>query len=194
MVAAGNDSVVMEATSTGWRRRDAELSVRRRRDDHGDERAPRVPRVGGGYHAAKARLFEEAPLAILNADEPTYAYFRERARDRFLTYAIDADADVRARDLVSDADGSRFTLHAPSWSGECAAADAGPVQRVECAGCALGRPGRGDRPGGRRRRARAHGRRAGSDGADRAGQPFGMVVDYAHTADSLAKVLRTCGR
>jgi UDP-N-acetylmuramoyl-L-alanyl-D-glutamate--2,6-diaminopimelate ligase len=119
MVAAGDDSVVMEATSHGLaleRTRNCRFDVgvmttvtSEHLEFHGSVEA---------YHAAKARLFEEAPLAILNADEPTYAYFRERARDRFLTYAIDADADIRARDLVSDADGSRFTLHAPSWSGE----------------------------------------------------------------------------
>ncbi len=192
MVAAGNDSVVMEATSHGLaleRTRNCRFDVgvmttvtSEHLEFHGSLEA---------YHAAKARLFEEAPLAILNADEPTFEYFRERARDRFLTYAIDADADLRARDLVSDADGSRFTLHAPSWSGEIrlpmpgrynvsnalAALAIGQAEGVDLALAATalahtaGVPGRMERID--------------------AGQPFGVVVDYAHTADSLAKVLRT---
>ena len=143
------------------------------------------------YHAAKARLFAEAPLAILNADEPTFEYFRERARDRFLTYAIDADADLRARDLVSDADGSRFTLRTPSWTGEVSlpmpgrynvsnALAALAIAQAEDVELALA--------------AAALARTAGVPGRMEridAGQPFGLVVDYAHTADSLAKVLRT---
>lgn len=192
MVAAGNDSVVMEATSHGLaleRTRNCRFDVgvvttvsSEHLEFHGSLEA---------YHAAKALLVEEAPLAILNADEPTFGYFRERARDRVLTYAIDTDADLRATDLVSDPNGTWFTLSAPSWSGPvhlpmpgrynvsnalaalaiAAAEGADLATAVDALGRSAGVPGRMERID--------------------AGQPFGVVVDYAHTADSLAKVLRT---
>jgi UDP-N-acetylmuramoyl-L-alanyl-D-glutamate--2,6-diaminopimelate ligase len=91
---------------------------------------------------------------------------------------------------VADAFGSRFTLVAPDWSGEVSTPMPGrfnvsnalaalaiahvegvawPVA-VEALARTAGVPGRMERID--------------------AGQPFAVVVDYAHTADSLGKVLR----
>jgi UDP-N-acetylmuramoyl-L-alanyl-D-glutamate--2,6-diaminopimelate ligase len=191
MVAAGNESVVMEATSHGLaleRTRNCRFDVgvvtsvtSEHLEFHGSLEA---------YRAAKARLVAEAPLAILNTDDDTFTFFRSRARQRVLTYGIETDADLRATDLVADADGSRFTLIAPDWRGPIslpmpgrfnvsnalAALAIAHVEGVawEIAADALvrtvGVPGRMERIS--------------------AGQPFAVVVDYAHTADSLAKVLR----
>jgi UDP-N-acetylmuramoyl-L-alanyl-D-glutamate--2,6-diaminopimelate ligase len=191
MVEAGNESVVMEATSHGLaleRTRNCRFDVgvvtsvtSEHLEFHGSLEA---------YRRAKARLVEEAPLAILNTDDEAYAFFRERARDRVLTYGIDADADLRATELVADAAGSRFTLVAPDWSGEVTT----PM------------PGRFDVSNALAALAIAHvegvawpvavdalARTAGVPGRMErvdAGQPFAVVVDYAHTADSLGKVLR----
>ena len=142
------------------------------------------------YRAAKARLVQEAPTAILNVDDATYAYFRKRANDRVVTYGIDADADLRATDVEADAGGSRFTLVAPGWTGKVALPMPGRFNvsnalaalaiahveavALEVAAAALARTGG------------VPGRMERID----AGQPFAVVVDYAHTADSLAKVLR----
>ena len=192
MVAAGNDSVVMEATSHGL----AQSRVRNCRfkvavvtnvtsehlEFHGTLEA---------YRAAKAMLVEEAPTAILNADDPSFPYFRDRARDRVVTYAVDAPADVRAATIDARADGTTFTVVGPRWAGEVqlqlpgafnvhnalAALALAEVEGVDPAtaavalGTVAGVPGRMERID--------------------AGQPFGLVVDYAHTADSLAKVLQT---
>ncbi|MGZ8475842.1 MAG: UDP-N-acetylmuramoyl-L-alanyl-D-glutamate--2,6-diaminopimelate ligase [Candidatus Limnocylindria bacterium] len=192
MVDAGNGSVVLEATSHGLeleRTRNARFDVgvvttvtSEHLELHGT-----VER----YRAAKARLVEEAPIAILNADDGTFAYFRQRARDRVLTYGTGADADLRATNVLSDAAGSRFELVAPGWNGEVRLPMPGSYNvsnalaalsvahaldlDLSAAADALGRttgvPGRMERVD--------------------AGQPFAVVVDYAHTADSLAKVLRT---
>ncbi|HET6649213.1 MAG TPA: UDP-N-acetylmuramoyl-L-alanyl-D-glutamate--2,6-diaminopimelate ligase [Candidatus Limnocylindria bacterium] len=191
MVEARNESVVMEATSHGLaleRTRNCRFDVgvvtsvtSEHLEFHGSLEA---------YRRAKARLVEEAPLAILNTDDDAFAFFRERARDRVLTYGIDADADLRATELVADAAGSRFTLVAPDWRGEVttpmpgrfnvsnalaalavahAEGVAWPVA-VDALARTMGVPGRMERVD--------------------AGQPFAVVVDYAHTADSLGKVLR----
>ncbi|MGH2427762.1 MAG: UDP-N-acetylmuramoyl-L-alanyl-D-glutamate--2,6-diaminopimelate ligase [Candidatus Limnocylindria bacterium] len=190
MVEAGNESVIMEATSHG-------LALERTRNCRFDVGV--VTTVSSehlefhgtleAYRAAKALLVEEAPLAILNADDDTFGYFRERAGDRVLTYGIEADADLRAADLVSEAGGSRFRLAAPGWTGAVslptpgrfnvsnalAALAIAHAEGVDLATAAealsnvAGVPGRMERIDG--------------------GQPFTIVVDYAHTADSLGKVL-----
>ena len=190
MVAAGNDSVVMEATSHG-------LALERTRNCRFDVGA--VTTVTSehlefhgtleAYRAAKARLVEEAPIAVLNADDAAFGYFRERARDRVVTYGIDAEADLRAGDLEADATGTRFHLESPRWHGEVriglpgrfnvsnALAALAVVEAlgldVDHAATALrdtaGVPGRMERI--------------------ESGQPFGVIVDYAHTEDSLRKVL-----
>jgi UDP-N-acetylmuramoyl-L-alanyl-D-glutamate--2,6-diaminopimelate ligase len=191
MVAAGNDSVVMEATSHGLaleRTRNCRFDVglvttvtSEHLEFHGTVEA---------YRAAKARLVEEAPISVLNADDASFAYFRERARDRVITYALDADADLRAGELQSDATGTRFHLESPRWHGSVrialpgrfnvsnalaalAVGEALGLDLYHAAGAleaTAGVPGRMERI--------------------EAGQPFGVIVDYAHTADALRKVLR----
>jgi UDP-N-acetylmuramoyl-L-alanyl-D-glutamate--2,6-diaminopimelate ligase len=192
MVEAGNDCVVMEATSHGL----AQARVRNCRfrigiitnvtsehlEFHGTLEA---------YRAAKAMLIEETPLAILNADDPTFGYFRDRARDRVLTYGTDPSAEIRASGIQARGHGTTFLATTPGWSGEVrlqlpgafnvhnalAALALAGAEEIDLAAAAAaigevaGVPGRMERIDG--------------------GQPFGVVVDYAHTADSLAKVLRT---
>jgi UDP-N-acetylmuramoyl-L-alanyl-D-glutamate--2,6-diaminopimelate ligase len=190
MVEAGNDSVVMEATSHG-------LALERTRncrfrtgivttvtsehlDFHGTVEA---------YRAAKARLVEEAPLAILNAADVSFEYFRARARDRVVSYAVERDADLRAVDLEADASGTRFRLLAPDWAG-CVDLPLPGAFNVPNALAALalawseGVP-LADAAEALRGAAAVPGRMERVD----LGQPFSVIVDYAHTADSLAKVL-----
>jgi UDP-N-acetylmuramoyl-L-alanyl-D-glutamate--2,6-diaminopimelate ligase len=192
MLEAGNDNVVMEATSHGL----AQSRVRNCRfrvavvtnltsehlEFHGTLEA---------YRAAKAMLVAEAPTAILNADDPAFGYFRDRARDRVVAYGTDARAHVRASEIEARADGTTFTATTPSWSGEVhlqlpgafnvhnalAALALAEVEGVDAAAAADGIGTVAGVPGRMERIA--------------AGQPFGVVVDYAHTADSLGKVLRT---
>ena len=100
MVAAGNDSVVMEATSHGL----AQARVRNCRFDVGivtNLTSEHLEFHGTleAYRAAKAMLVEEAPVAILNADDPNLGYFRSRAAGEVVTYGTGAEAMVRASDL-----------------------------------------------------------------------------------------------
>ena len=190
MVAAGNDSAILEATSHGLalgRTRNCRFDIgvvttltSEHLEFHGTLDA---------YRAAKAILVEEAPIAVLNADDPSFGYFRDRAAGRVISYGIDADADLRASRLEADATGTRFHLGSPRWSGSVTVALPGRFNvanalaalgisealglDLDHAGAALaetaGVPGRMERID--------------------AGQPFTVVVDYAHTADALAKVL-----
>jgi UDP-N-acetylmuramoyl-L-alanyl-D-glutamate--2,6-diaminopimelate ligase len=192
MVAAGNDSVVMEATSHGLalgRTRNCRFDVgvvttvtSEHLEFHGT-----VER----YRAAKALLVEEAPIAVLNADDPSFAYFHDRARDRIVTFGFDAEADVRAGDLEADASGTSFHLESPRWHGPVRLAIPGrfnvsnalaALAVIEALGldvhhATLALP---DTAGVAGRMERVD-----------AGQPFTVIVDYAHTADSLEKMLGT---
>jgi UDP-N-acetylmuramoyl-L-alanyl-D-glutamate--2,6-diaminopimelate ligase len=190
MVAAGNDSVVMEATSHGLaleRTRNCRFQVgvvttvtSEHLEFHGTIAA---------YRAAKARLVEEAPIAILNADDPSYPYFRERARDRVISYGIDAEADLRAGDLEADASGTRFHLESPRWHGEVRVALPGRFNVSNAlAALAVGEAMQVDLQHAAGALARTAGVPGRMERVD-AGQPFTVVVDYAHTADSLRKVL-----
>ncbi len=191
MVAAGNDSVVMEATSHGL----AQGRVRKVRFDVGiltNLTSEHLDFHGSleNYRAAKAMLFEEASTAILNADDPHFGFFREHARGRVVTYAVEADADLRASALEADGAGTAFRLAAPGWAGRVhvplpgafnvqnalAALALAHVERIEpdvaahAIAASRGVPGR-------------------METVDE-GQPFALIVDYAHTTDSLGKVLR----
>ncbi|WP_280267820.1 UDP-N-acetylmuramoyl-tripeptide--D-alanyl-D-alanine ligase [Nocardia wallacei] len=65
---------------------------------------------------AKGELVEALPpsgVAVLNADDPNVAAMASRTRARVVTVGQSSGADVRATDVVLDADArARFTLHA----------------------------------------------------------------------------------
>jgi UDP-N-acetylmuramoyl-L-alanyl-D-glutamate--2,6-diaminopimelate ligase len=192
MVARGNDCVVLEATSHGL----AQSRVRNCRfgvgivtnltsehlEFHGTWEA---------YRDAKALLVQEAPVAILNADDPSFTFFRERAADRVVSYGVETDADLRASALDASAAGTTFQVRTPRWTGEArlrlpgafnvhnalAAMALAEVEGIDPAAAAAAIGDLSDVPGRMERIEE--------------GQPFLVVVDYAHTADSLAKVLRT---
>jgi UDP-N-acetylmuramoyl-tripeptide--D-alanyl-D-alanine ligase len=70
-----------------------------------------------GVARAKGEILcgESRPkVAILNADDHYFDYWSTLVEDtQLITFGIDSDADVRASDIESDAEGSRFNLHLP---------------------------------------------------------------------------------
>jgi len=65
----------------------------------------------------KAAIYDALPpqgVAVINADDAFAPYFAERAHGRrLLRFALDASADVTARELAVVAEGMRFTLVTP---------------------------------------------------------------------------------
>jgi UDP-N-acetylmuramoyl-L-alanyl-D-glutamate--2,6-diaminopimelate ligase len=151
------------------------------------------------YLEAKAILFAEllagpdkgiAKTAVLNADDPHWSYLAARARPaRTITYGIDALADVQAQILSASASGSRLQVEA---FGARADLDLPLVGRFNAQN-ALAAIAAGIAAGATLEQARAAlsqarpvpGRMERVD----AGQPFTVIVDYAHTPASLEKVL-----
>jgi UDP-N-acetylmuramoyl-L-alanyl-D-glutamate--2,6-diaminopimelate ligase len=191
MIEAGNDSAIIEATSHGLaqsRTRNCRFRVgvvttitSEHLEFHGTVEA---------YRDAKAMLVQEAPIAVLNADDDNFAFLTQRAAGTVISYGIETDADLRATALDLGPHGSRFHVAGPRWEGSVslqlparfnvsnalaalALAEAEDLDPEQAAAALAGVPG-------------VPGRMERID----LGQPFGVVVDYAHTADSLAKVLR----
>jgi UDP-N-acetylmuramoyl-L-alanyl-D-glutamate--2,6-diaminopimelate ligase len=157
------------------------------------------------YRRDKARLFEmlaefsdaaapfkQRKIAVVNADDPHHRMFLDAApvyAER-LTYAVHAHADVRAEDVCSTRDGLRFRVTTPwgaanarlrltgdfnVWNAlaalSVACAEGVPLERCLAA---LERA-----PGVRGRMERIE-----------AGQPFTVLVDYAHTPGAFEKLFR----
>ena len=140
------------------------------------------------YFLAKRKLFDEPGPAIVNADDE---YGRRLAGEReAVTFAVRRKAGYRALDVEFDVMGSRFTCATPDGSLELESPLPGlfNVQNVLAAVAAARTLGVDlstiqaallsfDRVPGR------------FETVDE-GQDFGVLVDYAHTPDSLENVLR----
>ena len=152
------------------------------------------------YLAAKGRLFAlldergakpGAAYGVVNADDPhSAAHMRGRTRAPVIAYAVERTAEIRAEDLSLDEGGVSFTLVTPhsrqpvraklpgrfnvsNMLAAAAVAEAEGVtlpQVAEALARVQGPPGRMERID--------------------TGQPFTVIVDYAHTGPALEKVLR----
>jgi UDP-N-acetylmuramoyl-L-alanyl-D-glutamate--2,6-diaminopimelate ligase len=149
------------------------------------------------YFQAKRRLFETEPgVSVVNVGDP-YGQRLAQELDRAVTFAVEGehgvgaqgDAAYRATDLRCDFTGCRFVLHTPVGGREVVLAMPGRFNVANALGAlaathALGGDidtliavlERGVRVPGRFEPVEA-------------GQGFAVVVDYAHTPDSLENVL-----
>jgi UDP-N-acetylmuramoyl-L-alanyl-D-glutamate--2,6-diaminopimelate ligase len=142
------------------------------------------------YFLAKRRLFAAAPAAaIVNLDDPCGRRLAEEFPGA-IGFAVDRQADYRASDLRGDAAGSRFTLTGPGLELElrCPLPGRFNVLNVLGAVAAARAVGVEDAaiPDAVAGATRIPGRFEPVD----EGQGFSVLVDYAHTPDSLDNVLR----
>jgi len=81
--------------------------------------AAHLERMGSllGVAETKGAVYDALPAsgtAVINADDAFAEYFAERVADRrILRFGLEASADVTARDIRTDANGSAFVLVAP---------------------------------------------------------------------------------
>jgi UDP-N-acetylmuramoyl-L-alanyl-D-glutamate--2,6-diaminopimelate ligase len=157
------------------------------------------------YRAAKLSLFERLAgpeklaggrpwprVAIVNLDDPSAGLFvgaAQEARAHVMTYGTDPSADVQATRVEEDPSGLRFDFVAPSGAGTLRLTLAGRFNvHNALAVIALGDAWELDPAAvrdGIEDLRRVPGRMERID----AGQPFEVVVDYAHSPASLAAVL-----
>jgi UDP-N-acetylmuramoyl-L-alanyl-D-glutamate--2,6-diaminopimelate ligase len=153
------------------------------------------------YRAAKLSLFERLagrgpavrPRAgIVNRDDPSAALFEAVVREagaRLVTYGADPSADVHATHVREDAQRLRVGVASPHWTGELQLRLAGRFNvHNALAVVALGAAWQLEPEAVRAGLESVAGVPGRMERLD-AGQPFGVIIDYAHSPASLAKVL-----
>ena len=147
----------------------------------------------GAYAGAKAKLFESLDaesVAIINDDDKASDRMIQDCASKIARFGFGPRADYRASDVQVTAQGSRFRLHTPDGNADVqmkligkhnienaltAAALAAEVCGISIHQIVAGLQDAGGAPG----------RLQSVD----AGQPFAVLVDYAHTDDALENVL-----
>ncbi|MDO8615712.1 MAG: UDP-N-acetylmuramoyl-L-alanyl-D-glutamate--2,6-diaminopimelate ligase [Dehalococcoidia bacterium] len=150
------------------------------------------------YSAAKGRLFQMLDesvdkglpkTAVLNADDPAHAYFGGLTSARRVTYAVERDADVRGDDLVTAGWSTRFHLLTAAGSARVRLPRPGDFNVYNAlAAAAAGLAAGLDLPSITAALESWPGAPGRMQLVD-AGQPFTVVVDFAHAPDSLRRVL-----
>ncbi len=147
------------------------------------------------YAAAKARLFDALDahaVAAINVEDPYAPTMLRRTGARVLRYGIDAPQrpDVTARDLRLTAEGVAFTLVTPEGDAPVRSALLGRYNVLNLLGAAAAAVGAGADVGAVAAGLSSVRGVRGRLEAVEAGQPFTIVVDYAHTDDAVTNVLR----
>jgi len=190
MIAAGDEACVMEVSSHALELgRAAGIHFACRvftnlTQDHLD-----FHETMEAYYSAKRRLFDDPGPAVVSVDDP---YGRRLAGEiEALTFGIEsADAQLRARDVRFDVSGASFTVAMPDGPLELTSRLPG-LFNVQNALAALGAArSLGVAPDVVRSALAVAARVPGRFEPVEEGQDFGVLVDYAHTPDSLENVLR----
>ena len=143
------------------------------------------------YFQAKLRLFKEfAPAnSIVNADDAYGRKIAAEARGDVWTYALDAEADLGVENLSSSPAGMSFQMLTPAGSIRVETALIGSHNLSNILAASAACLSQGLTPeevaAGVASLENIPGRFEKVD----MGQPFLVVVDYAHTEDALARVL-----
>lgn len=152
------------------------------------------------YRQAKGRLFEmlqgaghrqKPGVAVLNGNDPNWEYFAKRTPGRVITYGLeDRDLDVYADEIMLWSDGSTFTLTADEDTVEASVRLPGEFNVLNATAAITAAAGLGlDVYGATSGVAACEGVPGRMERID--GAPFTVIVDYAHTADALRKVVDT---
>lgn len=193
MRVRGALSVVLEATSMGLLQHRVDGShidvgifanlTRDHLDDHGTME---------NYRDAKLRLFQGlCRQAVVNVDDPVGAAISAMMPGATVCYSVEGPADYQATDLVVDAAGTRFVLRHDGRKYPAAIPIPGRFSVSNALAALAARHVQGHELGGL---VAALERMPGIPGRfERFEAPRGIsvIVDYAHSPDSLDKVLDT---
>ncbi len=154
------------------------------------------------YRRAKARLFEmldpahdkgigSRPVAVLNRDDSSYDVLKPYCRVPILDYGLEAAASVRAVDIQLQAHETRFRVLLPDGEQMIETQLVGQFNVSNCLAAIATAYSQGVSFEAIARGLASVKGVTGRMESINEGQPFAVIVDYAHTADSLAKVLAT---
>jgi UDP-N-acetylmuramoyl-L-alanyl-D-glutamate--2,6-diaminopimelate ligase len=206
MAAAGNEAAIAETTSHGLAlARVAEIAydiaiftnlTHEHLELHGTFEAYRDAKLslfrGLGAGAAKSLGRQWPRAAVINADDPAAALFVSAARSagaRVVTYGESDSADIRATAVSEGPRSMRIDVATRRWAGPVELLLAGRFNvHNALAAVALGEVLELDPDKIRAGLAAVRGVPGRMERVD-CGQPFGVIVDYAHSPASLEKVL-----
>ncbi|MDD5422112.1 MAG: UDP-N-acetylmuramoyl-L-alanyl-D-glutamate--2,6-diaminopimelate ligase [Candidatus Omnitrophica bacterium] len=144
------------------------------------------------YFKAKSKLFDRLKddgAAILNSDDRKVASLRSAIKNRVVTYGIKKDADVIAKDIGLSLNGSVFTARTPKGNLKVRSKLMGMHNISNILAAVAASLALGIDPDaiikGVESTISVPGRLEPVD----EGQPFKVLVDYAHTEDALSNVL-----
>jgi UDP-N-acetylmuramoyl-L-alanyl-D-glutamate--2,6-diaminopimelate ligase len=141
------------------------------------------------YFAAKRRLFEAEPgAAVINVDD---VYGQRLAADLAdpVTFALERPATYVADDVATGLEGTRFTVRSPEGEFEFASPLRGRFNIYNVLGAVAGAHAVGVPVEIARTAIATAGQVPGRFEPVDEGQNFAVVVDYAHTPDSLENVI-----
>ncbi len=143
------------------------------------------------YFAAKRRLFIDGQprFAVINVDDP----YGQRLADELqhaTTFALDAQADYRAVQVDTGLGGSHFVIRGPDEATEVHSPLRGRFNVYNVLGAFAAARALGVSAGRVLTAIARAGQVPGRFEPVEEGQPFAVLVDYAHTPDSLENVLR----
>jgi UDP-N-acetylmuramoyl-L-alanyl-D-glutamate--2,6-diaminopimelate ligase len=145
------------------------------------------------YGNAKRSLFtpERAERGAVNIDDPFGRTLLEEAALPCLAFGLLGDADVRATDVHLGVHGSEFTVQTPYGDINISTPLVGAFNVSNCLAAGATAVSAGIDPGAVEAGINGLTTIPGRFESVTAGQPFTVVVDYAHTPDSLDNVLRS---
>ncbi len=142
------------------------------------------------YYQAKRRLFTLRPeIAVVNIDDPYGARIAAEL-ELPVTFAIDAEAVYRARNVETGLAGSRFVIATPEGERELFSPLRGRFNVYNVLGAIAAARELGVDLDTIADAIRSAGQVPGRFEPVDEGQEFAVLVDYAHTPDSLENVLR----
>jgi UDP-N-acetylmuramoyl-L-alanyl-D-glutamate--2,6-diaminopimelate ligase len=149
------------------------------------------------YLKAKALLFSGmnestyVQFAVLNADDVSCEFLRQRTSCQVITYGVDSEADFKAHNLKLTARGVEFEVTFRGSEAQVFYSTPGKFSVYNALAAFTWGIVSGYSP---EIVIKALGERKGVPGrfeSIRRGQPFQVIVDYAHTPDGLENVLET---
>ena len=148
------------------------------------------------YLRAKLKLFAmlgdaSDKLAVINADDPYCSDFAAAARCRVVSYGVERDAAVRARDIKVSAEGSEFTVVGAGQEFDIKLNLAGLFNVYNALGAIALTLYEGISPEVIQKGLAKVSGVPGRFESVSCGQNFAVIVDYAHTPDGLENILKT---
>jgi UDP-N-acetylmuramoyl-L-alanyl-D-glutamate--2,6-diaminopimelate ligase len=148
------------------------------------------------YFAAKRRLFEglgtpPPELAVVNANDPWGTRLLDLHYPRLVTYGMNSNAQVRVKQFTQGTAGLQATLGTPEGKIEIQSPLLGRVNLMNILAATATAMGLGIAGGAIEAGVASLSVVPGRFERVDAGQPFLVLVDYAHTDDALRNVLST---